>query len=404
MSLKTTKNSSPLLGLFLTFCLSIFFVGNIFAQSSIGSCSDFAVGTNASWSYVLTATTIADGEASQGAQTFTMNVTSLPEGGANVRVYKTTQSGNAFFGPAVALTSGENSLTVAAVGFDRAVKFQFSNGEVEFDALSVNGEGSACVAPPADVTSSTTGTCGDFAAGPNATWTSVLTAALAADGESSQAAQSFTINITSLPDGGANYRVVKTVPNGNFNNGPATALTLGENTKTVAAVDFNRTVKFQFSSEDIEFDALSVNGVASDCIDAVVADVPGCMDASACNYNADATVDDGSCLSDDCAGECGGSATLDECGVCGGSGPLEGFDCDGNALCAGEVLELNDTYGDGWNGNIVTINGVDYTITDDPSIDDGYTAAFCVPAADCYVISWTMGSYASETSWSFMGV
>jgi len=106
MSLKTTKNSSPLLGLFLTFCLSIFFVGNIFAQSSIGSCSDFAVGTNASWSYVLTATTVADGAASQGAQTFTMNVTSLPEGGANVRVYKTTNNGSSFFGPATALTSG----------------------------------------------------------------------------------------------------------------------------------------------------------------------------------------------------------------------------------------------------------------------------------------------------------
>ena len=28
--------------------------------------------------------------ASQGSQTFTMNVTNLPAGGANVRVYKTT--------------------------------------------------------------------------------------------------------------------------------------------------------------------------------------------------------------------------------------------------------------------------------------------------------------------------
>ena len=120
-----------------------------------------------------------------------------------------------------------------------------------------------------------------FAAGPNASWTSVLTAALATDGESSQAAQSFTMNVTSLPEGGASYRVVKTVANGNFNNSNATALTLGENIQNVAAVDFNRTVKFQFSSEGIEFDALSVNGVDSDCIESVV-DVPGCTDASAC--------------------------------------------------------------------------------------------------------------------------
>ena len=47
------------------------------------------------------------------------------------------------------------------------------------------------------------------------------------------------MNITSLPEGGATYRVVKTVANGNFNNGPATALTLGENTKT-AGVAFDR--------------------------------------------------------------------------------------------------------------------------------------------------------------------
>ena len=58
----------------------------------------------------------------------------------------------------------------------------------------------------------------------------------------------------------------------------------------------------------------------------------GCTDMSACNYDMDATVDDGSCdypeenfdcdgnciVDTDCAGECGGSAELDECGVCGG--------------------------------------------------------------------------------------
>ena len=53
----------------------------------------------------------------------------------------------------------------------------------------------------------------------------------------------------------------------------------------------------------------------------------------ACNYNADATVDDGSCeyamenydcdgnctAEVDCAGECGGSAEEDACGECGGT-------------------------------------------------------------------------------------
>ena len=46
--------------------------------------------------------------------------------------------------------------------------------------------------------------------------------------------------------------------------------------------------------------------------------LPGCTDVEACNYDETATIDDGSCLTLDCAGECGGDAVIDECGVCGG--------------------------------------------------------------------------------------
>ena len=91
------------------------------------------------------ATTVADGAASQAPQSFTMNVTSLPDGGANFRVYKTTANGGDFFGNAQAMTVGENSITVSGVAFDRAVKFQFSSGDIEFDALSLNGGDSDCV-------------------------------------------------------------------------------------------------------------------------------------------------------------------------------------------------------------------------------------------------------------------
>ncbi|MDG1673819.1 MAG: hypothetical protein P8H88_00075, partial [Flavobacteriales bacterium] len=52
-------------------------------------------------------------------------------------------------------------------------------------------------------------------------------------------------------------------------------------------------------------------------------EVAGCTNAGACNYDASATDDDGSC------------AQLDECGVCGGSGIADGAcDCDGNVLDA----------------------------------------------------------------------
>ncbi|MAX09683.1 MAG: hypothetical protein CMG13_02335, partial [Candidatus Marinimicrobia bacterium] len=47
-------------------------------------------------------------------------------------------------------------------------------------------------------------------------------------------------------------------------------------------------------------------------------DVAGCTDETACNYNADATLNDGSCEYNDCLGECGGSADFDQCGVCNG--------------------------------------------------------------------------------------
>jgi len=63
--------------------------------------------------------------------------------------------------------------------------------------------------------------------------------------------------------------------------------------------------------------------------------VYGCMDTDACNYNLDATEDDGSCLEDDCAGECGGSAVEDACGVCDG-------DSSSCADCEGVP------YGDSW--------------------------------------------------------
>ena len=90
--------------------------------------------------------------------------------------------------------------------------------------------------------------------------------------------------------------------------------------------------------------------------------VTGCTDATACNYNPDATTDDGSC-----------------------DIPAVGFDCDGNCL-SGELLTMNDSYGDGWNGAVLTINGVDYTV-------EGSSAEACVDLLDCNTVSWTAGSY-----------
>ena len=156
---------------------------NIFTQSSslISSCNEFVSGPNSTWPFVLVATTPADSAASQGSQTYNMNVTSLPLGGANVRVYKTVSNGNVYLGNPVALTVGVNTITVAAVSFDRAVKFQFSSGDVEFDALTLNGVASSCVGTTPPPTTSLISDCGDFVSGPSG-WPYVLVATTIVDG------------------------------------------------------------------------------------------------------------------------------------------------------------------------------------------------------------------------------
>ena len=89
----------------------------------------------------------------------------------------------------------------------------------------------------------------------------------------------------------------------------------------------------------------------------------GCMDEGAMNFNADATVDDGTCI----------------------------YPCDSTSA----TLMMYDSYGDGWNGNAMVINGVSYTI------EEGEMAMACVDVdlAGCVTFDWTAGSYMGETSW-----
>ena len=72
-------------------------------------------------------------------------------------------------------------------------------------------------------------------------------------------------------------------------------------------------------------------------IDCNIEEEVGCTDPSACNYDSDATEDDGSCAYEvDCAGVCGGDAEEDACGVCNGDGSADlGCGCfaDGPSGC-----------------------------------------------------------------------
>ena len=61
----------------------------------------------------------------------------------------------------------------------------------------------------------------------------------------------------------------------------------------------------------------------------------GCTDLEACNYDSEANANDGSCLYDDCLGECGGTAEIDACGICQGDGST----CDSVSLFFSEYAE-----------------------------------------------------------------
>ncbi len=134
--------------------------------------------------------------------------------------------------------------------------------------------------------------CSDLSEGSNPDWPHVLTACTIDDGNNGEM-QEFQILITSLPETGASFRVAKTVANGNWYVAPATPLVLGLNSKTVTAVDFSRTVKFQFSDCNIQYELFVINQNAVCGGNPIIL---GCTNESACNYNIIANQDDNSCL------------------------------------------------------------------------------------------------------------
>ena len=95
--------------------------------------------THATWVKVIDLALKPDGASTQSAKSLSMNVTELPEGGANYRVYKTIANGSDYFAPAQALALGANDINVGGTSFDRSVKIQLSSGAVRFDSLVVNG-------------------------------------------------------------------------------------------------------------------------------------------------------------------------------------------------------------------------------------------------------------------------
>ena len=100
-------------------------------------CETFEEGNNQNWPHVVTACTADDGNMGE-AQSFEIIITALPEEGATYRVAKTVSNGNWDVSSETALELGVNSKVVGEVSFARAVKFQFSDCNIEYSIFSVN--------------------------------------------------------------------------------------------------------------------------------------------------------------------------------------------------------------------------------------------------------------------------
>lgn len=116
---------------------------NLASASSVEGCSLFFEGVSEDWPHVLSLTS-PDSANSSAQQVLSINVSSLPEAGAEFRILKTVANGNWSVGSAQPLSTGSNVITVSEVTFDRTVRLQISNGTTEFDALMLNGSPLLC--------------------------------------------------------------------------------------------------------------------------------------------------------------------------------------------------------------------------------------------------------------------
>ncbi|MBC8256157.1 MAG: lamin tail domain-containing protein [Candidatus Marinimicrobia bacterium] len=127
----------------------------------------------------------------------------------------------------------------------------------------------------------------------------------------------------------------------------------------------------------------------------------GCTNPDACNWDGDATEDDGSCLFNDCAGDCGGTAEEDGCGVCNGDG----------SSCSVNVTFSVDMNIEGVGGDVKvrtsTINGEynpsDWYIMNDDDGDLVYTYTMALSSGNDYGYNFNNSDGSGYESGSDLG-
>ena len=144
-----------------------------------------------------------------------------------------------------------NTITVASVSFDRSVKYSLA-GDIDFNSIVHNG---SAVNLPSEflIHQAIYLRMAPIRHGHAYVSTQIT------DGAASQNTQTLEINVTSLPAGGANYRIAEDGGKRKLFNGTPQPLTV-VNTITVSSVSFDRIVKIQFSTGDIAFNSIVHNG------------------------------------------------------------------------------------------------------------------------------------------------
>jgi len=124
--------------------------------------------------------------------------------------------------------------------------------------------------------------------------------------------------------------------------------------------------------------------------------VCGCTEDGACNYDADATDNDGSCEYDSCAGCTDNTA----CNYDADALIEDGSCCFDNCVS----INMEDSFGDGWNGYVYTLTTVGGEFIGSGTIEFGSSGldSYCL-ADGCYVIEVSGGAFAFEVSWSVSG-
>ena len=169
---------------------------------------------------------------------------------------------------------------------------------------------------------------------------------------------------------------------------------------TVGGGDFDEEISWSLSGLDGEI----TNGTIGSVNFSLGGVICGCIDPIACNYDATATSDNGSCDYETCAG----CTDSEACNYDNDATIEDGSCCYDYCI----RLQMTDDFGDGWNGAQYSLYSVDGLLLAQgglPSIGFTVTAEgtsgtdnFCL-ADGCYYLEVSAGVIPVEVGWTLLG-